>query len=253
MRLATFALAVLAGSASAQDLGGEIVGLLRARDCSMEAAAVADVFTVMGHAPQEIDGALRELLASGSISFVAGRLALSPALCEPAPRGDRVAPLPWIEDRLAAAPGCWMPLPDLLAEAEMAGVPRPAFDRALGDLSALGRLVDERGGLRLRVDICAPGTPRDRQLDRVLLLGRDSFRALLGLLALERDCRLDVGDRGALLGDLMAMAAERLGLGASLSDAAAEALRLRIGEALDDPGPAFRREPGWLVARYCVP
>lgn len=253
MRLVALALTSLAGAASAQDLGGEIVNLLRARDCSMEAAALADVFTVMGRDPQEIGDALGGLLASGSVRLSAGRLALSPALCEPAPPTDRVAPLPWIEDRLAAAPGCWMPRPDLAAEAEAAGVPRSAFDRAVGDLSTLGRLVEERGGLRLRLDICAPGTPRDRQLDRVLLLGQDSFRAVLGLLALERGCRLDLGDRGALLRELMATAIERLNLGPVLSDAAAEALRLRIGEALDDPGPAYRREGDALVARYCLP
>lgn len=84
-------------------------------------------------------------------------------------------------------------------------------------------------------------------------MGQDSFRAMLGLLALDRDCRLDLAHRGALLRDLMAMAGERLNLGPTLSDAAAEALRLRIGEALDDPGPAYRREGNALVARYCLP
>ncbi len=253
MRLAALALAMLARPASAQDLGGDIVELLRGRDCAMEVAAVAEVFSVMGRAPQDIEEALDGLLAAGSADLLGGRLALSPALCEPEPAADRVAPLPWLEERLAAAPGCWMTLPELAAEAGAIGVPRQAFDRAVVDLSALGRVAREEGGLRLRLDLCAPGTLRDWQLDRVLLMGQESVRAVLGLLALERGCRLDMGDDGALVQDLMALAAERFYLGPTLSDAAVEALRLRIGEALDDPGPAYRREGDVLVARHCLP
>jgi hypothetical protein len=253
MRLAALALAMLARPALAQDLGGDIVELLRGRDCAMEVAAVAEVFSVMGRVPQEIEEAVDRLLASGSANLLGGTLALSPSLCEPEPARDRVAPLPWLEERLAAAPGCWMALPELAAEAGLIGVPQQAFDRAVGDLSALGRVAEEDGGLRLRLDLCAPGMPRDWQLDRVLLLGEESVRAMLGLLALERGCRLDLGDSGALLQDLMAEAAERFFLNPTLSDAAVEALRLRIGEALDDPGPAYRREGDVLVARYCLP
>lgn len=51
MRIAALVLAALSGPAPAQDVEGEIVDLLRARDCSMGAAALSDVLTVMGRPP----------------------------------------------------------------------------------------------------------------------------------------------------------------------------------------------------------
>lgn len=253
MRLAALCLALTAGAASAQDLRGEIVDLLRARDCAMEVGAVAEVFGVMGREAGDVAEAVDGLVAAGSADLLAGRLMLDPALCSPDPEGRRVPPLPWIEERLAAAPGCRLPRDALAREAEAARIPAGDFERAAGDLIALGRLRGEGAELRLSPDLCAPGAPRDRQLDRVLSVGRDSTRALLGLVALDRGCRLPLADREALLADLADDAAERLFLGRRLSDEAGEALRLRLGDALDDPGPAFRVEGAWLVARYCVP
>ena len=253
MRLVVVALAALAGPVAAQGLGDEIVGLLRARDCSMGAAAVAEVFVVMGRAREEIDAAVDSLVIAGSATLLGGRLALAAEICQHVPERDRVPPLPWLEERLRREPGCGMALTGLREEAVGAGVPQADFDRAAADLSALGRLGAVGDAVRLRADLCAPGSPRDRQVDRILSLGRDSYRAVLGTLALERGCRLPLEDRDTLLAELMAQAAVTLFLGRDLSDEAGEALRLRMSEALDDPGPAYRIESGEVVARFCLP
>jgi hypothetical protein len=70
---------------------------------------------------------------------------------------------------------------------------------------------------------------------------------------MERGCRLPLGDREGLVRDLAIVAQEWLALGQDLSPDAQAALRRRIGEALEDPGPAFRAGGEELVARFCLP
>lgn len=237
---------------AAQDLEGEILDLLRARDCAMELGAVGEVFAVMGHPADAVAEAVEALLESGRAVTDGRRLALKAETCQP-PAPARVPTVPWIEERLAQAPGCRRPLARLASEAAAAGILPEAFDRAVAALAALGRLAVADGEARLRPDLCLPGAERDRGLDRVLSLGRDSYRALLGLLAMERGCRLPLGDREGLVRELALVARERLFLGPGLSEDAARALSRRIGEALEDPGPAYRVEGEELVARYCLP
>ena len=246
------ALLLWPAAAPAQDLRAEIEGLLRARGCAMTEEALAEVFTVMGRSPEEVREAVAGLVAAGSALREDGELRLLPESCRPQ-LPSRVPPLPWIEERLAEAPGCRRALPGLRAEAEKGGIAGEAFGRVVSALEDLGRIVVEDGTARLRPDLCGPDASRDRGLDRVLLLRRNSFRAVLGLLAMNRGCRLPLGDREALVRDLALVAREQLLLGSPLSEEAVRALSRRLSEALDDPGPAFRAEGGELVAIYCRP
>lgn len=183
--------------AVAQDLAAELTDLLRARDCAMTEEDMLEVFTVMGRSPEEVRAAMAGLVAAGSALQAEGELRLAPAICRP-PLSPRVPPLSWIEDRLAEAPGCGRLLDGLLAEAKAEGIVPEALDRVVAALSGLGRIVVEDGSARLRSDLCGPTASRDRGLDRVLLFGRDSFRAVLALMAMERGCRLAFGrSRGA--------------------------------------------------------
>ena len=237
---------------TAQDLQGQILDLLRARGCALEVAALGEVFTVMGHPPEAVTDAVDALVGSGEAASDGRTLILGAEDCRP-PMPPRVPPVPWIEERLAESPECRRPLAEMAAEAAAAGILPEAFGRVVEALADLGRLALEGGEARLRPDLCRPGSERDRGLDRVLSLGRDSVRAMLGLLAMERDCRLPLDDREGLVRDLARIARQQLALASGLSEEAARALSRRIGEALDDPGPAFRVEGGELVARYCLP
>lgn len=246
------ALLLWPAAVAADDLDGEIFDLLRARGCAMEVMALEEVFTVMGHPAEAVTAAVEALVESGKATTDGRALALTAEACPP-PASARVPPMPWIEERLAAMPGCRRPLAEIAAEAAAAGIVTEAFDRVVAALTALRRLEVEDGEARLRQDLCLPGVERDPGLDRVLSLGRDSFRAVLGLLAMERECRLPLGDREALVRDLALVAQEGLVLGQDLSEEASRALSRRIDEALEDPGPAFRVEGEELVARFCLP
>lgn len=246
------ALSLWPAAGAADGLEGEIFDLLRARGCAMEVAALREVFTVMGHPAEAVTAAVEGLVASGEAGTDGRTLALAAGRC-PAPTSSRVPPGPWIEERLAEAPECRRPLAEIASEAAAAGIVPEAFERVVAALTALGRLDLVDGEARLRPDLCLPGLERDRGLDRVLSFGRDSFRAILGLLAMERECRLPLGDREGLVRDLALVAREGLALGPDLSEEASQALSRRIDEALNDPGPAFRVEGEELVARFCLP
>lgn len=190
--------------------------------------ALLEVFTVMGRGPEDVRAAMAGLVASGSARARAARIA-------------------------SRRPSAGRPLDGLLAEARGDGIRPEAFDRVISAMADLGRIAMVGGVARLRSDLCGPAASRGRGLDRVLLPGRDSFRAVLALMAIQRGCRLPLDDREGLVRDLGLIARERLLLGSDMSDEAASALSRRLSEALDDPGPAFRVEEGEPVARYCMP
>ena len=261
MRRILLTLAVLLtapGAGAAEGLRDQIEGLLRDQGCTLPLERIEGVFTVMGFGAVEVQAAVDGLVAAGKAGLSPDRrdLVLAPEACRPPvelPR--RVRAVPWIEERLARAPGCRRPLAELEREAREGGVAAEEFGRAVRDLSALGRYRTEGGMLALRPDLCAPGRAPDRPLARIEALGTESLRAAIGLLAMERGCRLPLGDRPALLRDLAATATRRLLDGPELSPDAAAALERRLGEVLEDPGPVYRldREAGEIVALHCRP
>jgi hypothetical protein len=161
--------------------------------------------------------------------------------------------VPWIEGRIAQEAGCRLPRAALEAEAEAVGLRVEPVEAVLGDLMALGRVAAEGEDLALRGDLCGTTRPRDWQLDRILSLGLNSYRAVIGLLAHETGCRIDTTDLAALGVGLGDTAKRHLLLGSDLSPEAEAALRLKVEQALADPGPSYRVEPGGIVARYCLP
>ena len=251
-------LVLVAPSARAEALRDEVKGLLRTYDCALSLDRLRSVFTVMGHEAAELETAVESLTDSGeaAVSPDGAELVLAPEVCRaPIPTRRRVLAVPWIEERLAVAPGCRMRIGELSDGAKEAGVAAPDFERAVRDLSALGRYRAEGGALALRDDLCGPGRAEDRPLARVEALGTESLRAVIGLLAMERACRLPLADRAALMRDLGVTAVERLNLGRDLSADAGAALERRLGEALEDPGPAYRidRDGREIVAVHCRP
>ncbi|EYD77809.1 hypothetical protein Rumeso_00536 [Rubellimicrobium mesophilum DSM 19309] len=261
MRLVLLTLAVLLlapGARAEERLRDEVTGLLRSQDCAMPLERIEGVFTVMGHDLAELEAAVDGLLESGGAALSPDRrtLVLAPEACRPRIEIPReVEAVPWIEERLALARGCRRPLGVLEGEAREAGVAAEEFERAVRDLSAVGRYMTEGEALGLRADLCGPGREPDRPLARVEALRTEGLRATIGLLAMERGCRLPLSDRPALLRDLGATAVERMGLGRELSPDAAAALERRLAETLADPGPAYRidRAAGEIVAIHCRP
>lgn len=235
------------------DLAAEIADLVRSRDCRMPVVALAQVFATMGRGEEEVAAALDELGAQGKLSVVAGRIVLSQEACvDP---GRRVAPeaIPWIEGRLGDAQGCRLPRLDVESDAGATGLRAERIEAALGDLIALGRVRSEGEDLSLRGDLCGAEGERDWQLDRVLGLGRDSYRAVIGFLALETGCRVDTTDPARLWARLAEVAKRMLNLGLELSPEAEAALRLKVEQALANPGSAYRVTPGAIEARHCLP
>lgn len=240
-------------SPAAADLAGDITNLLRSQGCRMQATLMAQVFATMGHTDEEVAAALDDLREAGRATVAAGRVVLSADACEPLARPAPPEVVPWIEGRMAEDEGCRIPRAVLEADAQAAGLRAERLQIALADLAALGRVLSDDGDLTLRDDLCGVQGQRDWQLDRVLEIGLDSYRAVLGVLAYLEGCRLDTTDPTALEGELSQVAREQLLLGSGLSPEAGAALLLKVRQALADPGPAFRVEPGAIVARYCLP
>lgn len=247
-----------ASPVGAEELTREMVDLLRSTNCALPLERIKSVLTVMGHAATEVEAAVDGLIAAGEAGLSPDRreLVLTPRACRvqmTVPRS--IAAVPWIEERLAAMPECRMQLSELVREAEAAGVKLEDFHRVVRHLSALGRYLLEGDNLELRTDLCEPGREADRPLARIEALGPDALRATLGLLAMERGCRLSLADQPALLRDLGDTATEYLNIGLDLSADAKAALELRLTEMLKNPGPAYRidEETSEIAALYCRP
>lgn len=240
-------------SPAAADLAAEMADLLRSRDCRMPVEALAQVFATMGRRADEVVASLDQLGEAGEATVAAGQVVLSVDACAGPGRPAVPEAVPWIEVRLAAEEGCRLARADVETEAATAGLRAERLGSALGDLIALGRVRSDGEALSLRGDLCGAAGERDWRLDRVLGLGRDSYRAVIGFLALETGCRVDTTDPAALQARLGEVAQRQLGLGADLSAEAEAALRLKVERALADPGPAYRIEPDAIVARYCLP
>lgn len=241
-------LLLAAGAAAAQDPRSLVVGGVRLNGCAMAEEEAGPFFAAMGLPWETVGAVAQELVATGGASLTAeGSLVLSEGLCRPAPAA-------WIEEGLAAFPGCRAPLRDFEAEMESLGLAAEAFDAGLLELASTSRVVPE--GTDIVLADCPPGVDlRPDPLARIESFGMPGLRGLVALHLSANGCRVTPAGREETVAEMVAEAASQMALGDPLPQEATAALRTRIEEVLDNPGPAYEIDPGTgdLVLLHCTP
>lgn len=252
-------LAFAPGARAQDDLGDRLLAYARAWDCeaSVDLLRLLAV-EALGRDPAAFEAALAALAASEGAALDAERgwLVLGPPACEPSAGFEVSGASAWIEEGLVTAPDCRAPLASLAEIAAAQGLGPDAFAAAASDLVASGLLRQEGADLTHALACEAPAPPAD-PVERVRAAEDAGFRGLLALhlMGPQGDCRVRPADRAAVVEAVADAALPQLGLAPPVAPEALDALRARIEEVLDNPGPAYEIDgaTGDLVMVHCSP
>jgi hypothetical protein len=231
---------------------------MAAWDCSAPVEILGMLATdALGREPAEFEAAVAKLTAAGEASLDAetGLLFARSPLCEPTPDLALDTASSWVESWLSEAEGCRRSLSERAGLAEGQGLAPDAFAEATSLLVASGMLRQE-GAEVVHLLACRPP---DLPADLVERVRQADLAGLRGLLALhlmgEGDCRVSGANRAAVVEAVALQALPQFGLVDPAPPDAVAAIKARVEEVLDNPGPAYQIESGTgdLVMVHCAP
>ena len=244
-----------AAPAMAQDVREQVIGALRDHGCRLTEAQGLAVFPELGLRPEEVAIATQGMVAASEATLSADGtvLTLVPEVCDAAYGESAPA---WVEERLAAAPGCRTERTALSEAAVGAGLPDGELARVIENLAGRERIVVEGQEIRLSPLLCAAAAaPEDQELALVAALEPEALDAVLERHARDRQCRVRMAEPERTARELSATATGMLRLDPEMSPQAARGLDGRFAALLADPGPGYRIEgdSGDLLLRDCTP